>query len=96
LFLKLAKRKFHHRPKTNMTHWNTINCVFYWYPDLESEALAHGWQPRGKMTDSVAWTRKDLPEINRGTVTPALESTKQHGNVTFSDEKKPSAKRRLF
>eukprot|EP00804_Cyclotella_cryptica_P024585 CCRYP_020210-RA/>CCRYP_020210-RA protein AED:0.19 eAED:0.19 QI:0/-1/0/1/-1/1/1/0/329 len=95
-FLKLAKRTFHHQPKTNMTDGPTVNSEYYWYPDLEREALARGWQPRGQMKNSVPWSRKDVPKISRATVTPASAPTKRQREGDIGDERKPRAKRRLF
>lgn len=51
-------RSFHHQPVREGKV--TRNSRYFWYPDLEAEALAHGWKPRGKQKESVPWTRKDV------------------------------------
>ena len=61
--LKDDKRTFHHQPETNMVNGPTKNSEYYWYPDLEREALAYGWTPRGNMKNQVPWTRKDLASM---------------------------------
>lgn len=58
-FLKCKGRSFHHQPKTNYCEVPTRNSEYYWYPDLETEALSLGWKPRGKQKEEVPWTRKD-------------------------------------
>ena len=58
--LKTLGRSFHHQPVTEMYDGPTRNSEYYWYPDLEREALARGWRPRGKLKDEVPWQRKDI------------------------------------
>ena len=59
-FLKFDGRSFHHRPKPADYEGPTRNNEYYWCPDLETEALSHGWEPRGKEKEEVPWVRKDL------------------------------------
>ena len=61
--LRMDGRTFHHQPVTNMTNESTRNSEYFWYPDLEREALARGWNPRGEMKNNVPWRRKDLPQV---------------------------------
>ena len=83
--LKCDKRSFHHQPVTNMTDQPTNNSEYYWYPDLEREALARGWKPRGEMKNQVPWKRKDSPRVR------ALVATKHKKRA---QEEKQSAKRK--
>ena len=52
---------FHHQPRTCHYKEETRISEYFWYPDLEKEALNLGWLPRGKKKEQVPWTRKDLP-----------------------------------
>ena len=61
--LRMDGRTFHHQPVTNMTNESTRNSEYFWYPDLEREALARGWNPRGEMKNNVPWRRKDLLQV---------------------------------
>ena len=72
--LKTMGRSFHHQPVTEMCDGPTRNSEYYWYPDLEREALARGWKPRGKMKDKVPWQRKD---ISRGMVVHTSPAKKE-------------------
>lgn len=110
--LKLKKRLFHHTPQTNMYEGPTPAYEYYWYPDLEREALARGWKPRGKMKEEVPWRRKDAPTSivlagpkspkNKSSravvVTPGTaEKKKRKRKRDNYDDRKPSAKpRSLF
>jgi len=42
-----------------------LNSEYFWYPDLEEEALDLGWKPRGKDVDSVPWKRKDRDDSKK-------------------------------
>lgn len=59
-FLQESKRCFH-----QTTHNKEI--TYYWYPDLEMEAYALGWKPRGKKKQQEGpWVRKDLSVKRKG------------------------------
>jgi len=91
-FLKVANRTFHQQPFVPTVQ--TRNSEYYWYPDLESEALARGWKPRGAAKDSVPWKRQD--RLTRATVStpPRKRKTKDSTAamvVTQKRKKKKSA-----
>ena len=46
-------------------------------PDLEREALARGWKPRGAMKNEVPWRRKDMSEDLVVHTSPAKKKTKR-------------------
>lgn len=75
-FLKLDGRSFHHQPVTEYCEGPTLNSEYYWYPDLEMEALSLGWKPRGEKKNEVPWVRKDLSD-NRSVV-QAPSTPKKH------------------
>jgi hypothetical protein len=53
-FLKSRGKCFH-----QTIHNNEI--TYFWFPDLEMEALSLGWRPRGKKKQQgVPWVQKDL------------------------------------
>lgn len=91
--LKCDGRSFHHQPQTHLTDVPTHNSEYYWYPDLERQALARGWKPRGKKKESVPWRRKD--RIATSLVTPGSSSRKRRKRDKDSDDRKPKA-RKLF
>ena len=96
--LRRNGRSFHHQPVTNMYDGAPRNSVFYWYPDLEREALARGWKPRGDKKKSVPWQRKDML-TSIVSITPGTLSLKKRRKTDESDDddRKPSAKpRKLF
>ena len=104
--LRQNGRSFHHQPVTNLFEGETRNSEYYWYPDLEREALARGWKPRGDKKKSVPWQRKDISSSasrplkkKAANVTPFTLSAKKRRKTDESDDddRKPSAKpRKLF
>lgn len=90
--LRKGEQSFHHQPQTTRANGPTRNSVFYWYPDLEQEALARGWKPRGKKKEEVPWTRKD--RARKVPQTPNRRTKKRSTPVTPSPKRK-RAKRRL-
>jgi hypothetical protein len=89
--LKVAGRSFHHQPVTNMHEGPTRNSEYFWYPDLEREALARGWKPRGAMKNEVPWRRKDMSEDLVVHTSPAKTKTKKAAPMVTPT---PSIKRR--
>lgn len=75
--LKTLGRSFHHQPVTKMYDGPTVNSEYFWYPDLEREALARGWKPRGKMKDEVPWQRKDVSRDVVAHTSPAKRQRKR-------------------
>lgn len=71
VFLQLrdARKTFHHQPRTGRFKEETRKSEYFWYPDLEQEALKLGWLPRGKKKELVPWTRKDVPVAMEEAVT---------------------------
>lgn len=61
-FLKLNGRSFHHQPVTEYSPVPPRNSEYFWYPDLEMEALSFGWKPRGQKKEEVPWIRKDVSD----------------------------------
>lgn len=55
-FLRKAGKSFHDQPKTNMFSGRTKKNEYFWYPDLEQEALKRGWDKLGK---TPRWVGKD-------------------------------------
>ena len=50
-----SKGKYFHQTVHNK------EITYFWFPDLEMEALSLGWRPRGKKRQQgVPWVRKDL------------------------------------
>lgn len=56
-FAQCGNKTFHYQPR--LPGQLTRNSRYYWYPDLEEEALHAGWKPRGKKKEEVPWRRKD-------------------------------------
>lgn len=56
-FLQLHEKTFHYQPNIGRL---TLNSQYFWYPDLEEEALERGWKPRGHDKLLVPWKRKDV------------------------------------
>ena len=50
----------YHQPISKAYEGATRNSEYFWYPDLEEEALAQGWKPRGKKKEEVPWERQDI------------------------------------
>ena len=92
-FLKLDKKSFHHQPVV-VGHKGTIrNNEYFWYPDLEKEALALGWEPRGEKKNSgVPWQRKDVRNTTPYVVSPEGKNQKTRSSTAGSNSIK---KRRL-
>lgn len=60
-FLLVKNRRcFQHQPETPYAEV-TRSSNYFWYPDIEKEALARGWKPRGTKRTEVPWVRKDMP-----------------------------------
>lgn len=88
--LQLKGRTFHHKPKAEGR-----NNEYYWYPDLEGEALRYGWKPRGKAKDEVPWKSR----IKVGSLTvSANKEKKTQSNPAFSncDSPKRNKKRKFI
>ena len=65
--LRDGGRTFHHQPRTARFLEETRISEYFWYPDLELEALKLGWLPRGKMKEQVPWVRKDISDTQEMT-----------------------------
>ncbi len=84
--LKRQGRTFHHKPKADGR-----NNEYYWYPDLESEALKYGWKPRGKAKDEVPWKSR----IKVGSLVSANKDNKTHANPTISNCDSPKRNKKM-
>jgi len=75
-FLKLHEKTFHYQPNIGRL---TLNSQYFWYPDLEEEALERGWKPRGKDKLLVPWKRKDVGATKKraNVVTPQRAQKQQ-------------------
>ncbi len=83
--LKNANRTFHQQPAVSV---QTRNSEYYWYPDLEREALARGWKPRGAMKNSVPWDRKDRPTRETVSTPPRKRKTQDSTAAMVSTPKR--------
>jgi hypothetical protein len=87
-FLKLDGKSFHHQPITTNCEGPTRNSEYYWYPDLEDEAFARGWKPRGTQKEEVPWMRKDL-----STSTMLVKANSKKRRATPKTQSPPKAKK---
>ena len=76
LNLRQMERSFHHQPVTDYAEI-TLNSEYFWYPDVEKEALARGWRPRGTKRLEVPWIPKNL-EPKRPPIMAPTESQRMH------------------
>ena len=93
--LKFNDKSFHHQPKTEYCAGPTRNSEYYWYPDLEMEALSLGWKPRGDKKKDVPWVRKDLSDETElvAQKPPSKPEKKKHVSNVVTPEKRKRRKR---
>ena len=97
-FLKLDNKSFHHQPVViGHEKGNIRNSQYFWYPDLEEEALARGWEPRGgkKRSGVTPWQRKDLHNTTALLVTPGGKKKMSRSYTASSSSSSIIKKRKL-
>jgi len=88
-FLKLDKKTFRHQPVVKGHEGNIRNSEYFWYPDLEQEALKRGWKPHGgKKKAGVPWQRKDVRNTTALVVTPDGKKKKSRSYTAGSSSSK--------
>ncbi|CAB9521769.1 expressed unknown protein [Seminavis robusta] len=103
-FFRMLQRQhktFHYQPVVKNEEGEMIctrNSEYYWYPDLEAEALRRGWKPRGSTKFEVPWQRKDrtLSLAIIPVVTPQKKKQRKKRQGSFAkNEEKRGARRAL-
>lgn len=100
--LRRVRCTFTAQPKTAFCK-GPRTSEYFWYPDLETAALAAGWKPRGKQKERVPWEPQNnkmrkvppTPTTLAVAVTPGSSTKKTKRRRSEDDDKKPSAKRGL-
>lgn len=100
--LRQAKYTFTAQPTTDLCEL-TRTSEYFWYPDVEKEALKAGWNPRGKLKESVPWWPKNRKKLKATTtpstlaaaITPGSSTKRTKRRRSEGDDRKPSAKRGL-
>ena len=96
--LRVNKQTFHYQPKEkNGFHTKNLKeREYFWYPDLEHEAISRGWKPRGGSNDSeFPWRRKDLHQsVAKPVVTPSPKRKKKKKQNGVKSEDRTISKRK--